>query len=43
MRADIIAKVAVVMLATAAGAQAEDLTILSAAAVRPALIEEPAI
>jgi molybdate transport system substrate-binding protein len=43
MRADVIVKVAVVMLATATGAHADDLTILSAAAVRPALIEVPPI
>jgi molybdate transport system substrate-binding protein len=43
MRADVIVKVAVVMLATATGAHADDLTILSAAAVRPALIEVPQI
>src|SRR3954470_2727718 len=43
MRADIIVKVALVMLATATGAHADNLTILSAAAVRPALTEVPAI
>jgi molybdate transport system substrate-binding protein len=43
MRADIVAAVAAVMLATATGAHADDLTILSAAAVRPALIEVPPI
>src|ERR1051325_7789823 len=43
MRADFIVKVAVVMLATATGAYADNLTILSAAAVRPVMIEVPAI
>jgi len=43
MRTDTIVKVAVIMLATATGAHADNLTILSAAAVRPALIEVPAI
>jgi molybdate transport system substrate-binding protein len=43
MRADVIVKVAAVMLATATGTYADDLTILSAAAVRPALIEVPPI
>jgi len=37
----VIAAVAAVMSATTTGAQADDLTILSAAAVRPALIEVP--
>jgi molybdate transport system substrate-binding protein len=43
MRAVIVAGVAAVMLATATGVHADDLTILSAAAVRPALIEVPPI
>jgi molybdate transport system substrate-binding protein len=43
MRAVLVAGVAAVMLATATGVHADDLTILSAAAVRPALIEVPPI
>jgi molybdate transport system substrate-binding protein len=43
MRSAIVAAVAAAMLATATGAYADDLTILSAAAVRPALVEVPAL
>jgi molybdate transport system substrate-binding protein len=43
MRSVIAAGVAALTLATATGAHADDLTILSAAAVRPALVEVPGL